>query len=115
MFFILLFAKRNDLLISNDLDTLLANYLASKIRKIPLLYDSHEYFTEVPELRARAGTKKVWESIEGRILPKLKYAMTVSDSIAAAYHEKYGTPFRVIRNVSKFRTPENDPTFHDLY
>ncbi len=115
LFFILLFRKRPDLLISNDLDTLLANYLVSRIRRIPVLYDSHEYFTEVPELIHRQGTKKVWESIERRILPKLTYAITVSDSIAVEYSKKYGTDFRVIRNLSEARFPESDPAFHDHY
>ncbi len=115
LFFILLFKKRPDLLISNDLDTLLANFLVSKIRRIPVLYDSHEYFTEVPELIHRPATKKVWERIEGRILPKLTYAITVSDSIAAEYSKKYATKFRVVRNLSEARIPESDPAFHDHY
>jgi len=115
LFFILLFRKRPDLLISNDLDTLLANYLVSRIRRIPILYDSHEYFTEVPELIHRPGTKKVWERIEKRILPNISYAITVSDSIAEAYSEKYTNNFRVIRNLSESRVPESDPAFHDHY
>jgi len=115
LFFILLFRKQQDLFISNDLDTLLANYLVSRIRKTPLLYDSHEYFTEVPELTNRRRTKKIWERIEQRILPRIKYAITVSDSIASTYNEKYGTPFSVIRNVSYSRKPLIDPAFHDRY
>ncbi len=115
LFLLLLFRKRQDLFISNDLDTLLANYLVSRIRKTPLLYDSHEYFTEVPELTNRRRTKKIWERIELRILPHVKYAFTVSDSIAKTYKEKYGTPFSVVRNVSYSRTPILDPAFHDRY
>jgi glycosyltransferase involved in cell wall biosynthesis len=98
LFLFLLFA-RFDVLLSNDLDTLPANYLASKLRNNPLVYDSHEYFTEVPELVNRPRVQKVWEWLEKRMLPNLKNAYTVCDSIANAYQKKYGTPFKVVRNV----------------
>jgi glycosyltransferase involved in cell wall biosynthesis len=98
LFLFLLFAKF-DVALSNDLDTLTANFLASGFRNKPLVYDSHEYFTEVPELVNRPRVQKTWEWLEKRMLPKLKNAYTVCDSIATAYREKYGTPFRVVRNV----------------
>ena len=49
-----LFIRKNnaDLLVANDLDTLWPNNYFSKRRKIPLVYDSHEIFCEVPELGA---------------------------------------------------------------
>ena len=49
----LLIVKRPSLFISNDLDTLPANFLAGRIRSVPLIYDSHELFTQVPELIER--------------------------------------------------------------
>ncbi len=97
LFLFLLFAKFN-VLLSNDLDTLPANFLASKLKNKPLVYDSHEYFTEVPELVNRPAVQKTWEWLEKRTLPKLKYAYTVCDSIAEIYRQKYGTSFRVVRN-----------------
>ena len=97
LFFLLLFRKA-DLLVSNDLDTLLANYLVSKIKGIPLVYDSHEYFTEVPELEGRKA-RKVWLAIENYIFPKLKEVITVNDSIAKIYKEKYGVDVKVVRNL----------------
>jgi glycosyltransferase involved in cell wall biosynthesis len=98
LFCLLLFSKC-DLLLANDLDTLLANFLASKLKNKPLVYDSHEFFTEVPELVNRPQVKKIWEWLERKMVPGLKHAYTVCDSIARIYTEKYGVPFRVVRNV----------------
>jgi glycosyltransferase involved in cell wall biosynthesis len=98
LFFFLLF-KKIDILLSNDLDTLLPNYLISKIKFIPLVYDSHEYFTEVPEIQHRPFVKTTWQAIERLTVPKLKYAYTVNNSIAKLYFDKYHIHFDVIRNV----------------
>lgn len=98
LFLYLLFHKF-DLLLSNDLDTLLANHLASLIKSKELVYDSHEYFTEVPELKANKFAKKTWEMIEGWIFPKLKHTITVNDSIAELYNAKYGKHPLVVRNI----------------
>lgn len=98
LLFFLLFSKF-DILLSNDLDTLPANFVAAKVKNKPLVYDSHEYFTEVPELINRPQVKKIWEWLEKKMVPKINTAFTVCDSIAAIYEEKYGTPFRVVRNL----------------
>ncbi len=98
LFFSLLFSSA-EIILSNDLDTLPASYLASKIRGKKLVYDSHEYFTEVPELINRPAIQNTWRKIEKAILPNLKNAYTVCDSIANAYHQQYGTSFQVIRNL----------------
>lgn len=99
LFFLLLFRKA-DKLVSNDLDTLLANYLVSKIRRIPLVYDTHEYFTEVPELINRPRVQKVWLRIERWIFPQLKHVITVNQSISDRYFERYGIRAVVVRNIS---------------
>jgi len=98
LFFFLLFRKA-DIFLSNDLDTLLANYLASRIRRKELVYDSHEYYTETPELVNRKRVQKIWKWLEGRILPKLKTVYTVNDSIAGLFMEKYKIRVDVIRNL----------------
>ena len=99
LFWFLLFT-RYDILVSNDLDTLLPNYLANKLKRKKLVYDSHEYFTEVPELVNRPKTQAIWERIEGKIFPKLKSVYTVNNSIASKYEDKYGVPLLVVRNIS---------------
>ncbi len=98
LFFILFFSKK-DILLSNDLDTLLPNYLISIFQKKKIIYDSHELFTEVPELVYRPFTKKIWCNIEAFILPKLKNTYTVCNSIADYYNKKYGTNFKTIMNM----------------
>jgi glycosyltransferase involved in cell wall biosynthesis len=100
LFFFLLFRK-SDVLLSNDLDTLLASFLAHKCKlKSELVYDSHELFTEVPELINRPKVRAVWLRIERWIFPKLTKVYTVNASIAKCYREKYKVEVKVVRNVS---------------
>ena len=99
--FLLLFFKKVDVLVSNDLDTLLANYMANKFkRNSSLVYDSHEYFTEVPELTSRPSVQKIWLRIERFIFPSLEKIYTVNDSIAKIYTDLYQKKIHVIRNIS---------------
>ena len=99
LFFYLL-CHKYDLLVSNDLDTLIPNFLVSKLKRLPLVFDSHEYFTGLPELNERPFVKSVWKTIEKRILPHLKSVMTVSDSIAGLYENEYNIQPLSVRNCS---------------
>lgn len=104
LFIILLFSKV-DIYHANDLDTLLANYLAAIIRRKPIVYDSHEYFTGVPEIQNKKIVKKIWQTIEQFIFPKLKHIITVNQSIAQLYKEEYKKDLRILRNVpNKIKT-----------
>jgi glycosyltransferase involved in cell wall biosynthesis len=98
LFIFLLFSKF-DLVLANDLDTLPGGFFASRLKGKPLVYDSHEYFTEVPELVARPFVRTIWAWIESQIVPRLKVAYTVNESLALLFEEKYGIPFHVVRNL----------------
>lgn len=98
LFFCLLFNKA-EVLVSNDLDTLLPNYFISKIKNIPLVYDTHEIFCEVPELQNNATKKAIWKKLERYLFPKLNYVFTVNESIAKIYQNEYHIPIKVVRNV----------------
>lgn len=88
-----------DILVSNDLDTLWPNFTVARQRKIPLVYDAHEIFTEVPELIHRRFKQRTWQRLERKLLPHIKHMITVNDSIANWYHEKYGVQPLVVRNI----------------
>ncbi|MBL4863187.1 MAG: glycosyltransferase family 4 protein [Crocinitomicaceae bacterium] len=113
--FLFLLFKRADILLANDLDTLLANYTASKFKKnVELVYDSHEYFTEVPELTSRPRVQNIWLRIERKIFPKLTTIYTVNHSIAAIYSDKYNKDIKVVRNISPLWKPEALKTKKEL-
>lgn len=99
-----LLLSRADLFYANDTDTLLANYLAARLRRKPMLFDAHELFPEVPELVGRPHVKAFWQHIEDLILPRIARrndmaAITVCHSIADIYHHRYGLHMDVVRNV----------------
>ena len=102
LFFFLLFAKV-DLIFANDLDTLPAALWAAKIRKKRLIFDAHELFFEMPELQHRNFQKKIWKKIEDIFIPKLDSAITVCQSIADYYKEKYHIDFKAVRNMPLYK------------
>lgn len=106
LFFLFLFSKC-DILLSNDTDTLLANFFAVKIRRKKLVFDAHELFPEVPELANRPNTKRIWEKIENWIFPQLTHSYTVCNSISDYYKKLYQIEMKVVRNVPYFHTTNN--------
>ena len=94
-----LLRTRCDIVWANDTDTLPACWLAARLRGRRLVMDSHELFPEVPELIDRPRVKRVWERIEGLLLPRCDANMTVCQSIADYYRSKYGVEMTVVRNL----------------
>lgn len=114
--FLFLISRKFNLLVSNDLDTLPANYIVWKTRTIFLnlswlnnrsmrlepmrhLHDCHEYFRGVPELVGRPFTVKIWKWIEDRIFPHLNLITAVNESVAELYKTEYRKEITVLRNV----------------
>ena len=97
--FLLLLGRKSDALCAIDLDTITAVYCAGKLNRAKLVYDAHEYFTEVPEVVRRPVVKRTWESVEKRFVPKFNLIYTVSSSLAELFSSKYSVPVSVIRNL----------------
>jgi len=99
-----------NLVVSNDLDTLPANFMAFRLKRLfgrtgkrsgnfRHLHDCHEYFRGVPELNGRKLVSAVWKWIEDRIFPQLQYVVAVNQSVADLYHREYGNQILAVRNV----------------
>ncbi|MBR6064277.1 MAG: glycosyltransferase [Bacteroidales bacterium] len=104
LFFYLLF-HHFDLFVANDLDTLLPNFLISKLKRKRLVYDSHEYFCGELSIADRPFVKRVWKSIERFCFPKLKDVITVSQSIVDQYEQEYAIRPHLVRNIPPKATP----------
>jgi len=98
LFFRLLFCK-TDYFLANDLDVLIPTFICGRLRNKKIFYDTHEYFTGVPELRNSPAKRKVWKMAEDFIFPKLTTVYTVNDSVKNKYREEYANEIGVIRNV----------------
>ena len=62
-------------------------------------YDTHEYFTGVPELKDANLKRKVWKFFENWIFPRLPVVYTVNESVKNKYKAEYGNQISVVRNV----------------
>ena len=109
LFFYLLFQKA-DLLVANDLDTLLPVHLVARLRKKSVIYDTHEYFTGAPEVAGRAPVFFFWKWLEDRLFKRQQTIITVNHSIAQLYHQKYGKELHVVRNMPPYREPQEPPS-----
>ena len=83
---------------SIDLDTLAAGWASAGIRRKPLVFDAHEFYTELPEVVGRGFVGPFWRALERFLLPKVRHNFTVSRTIADALEQRYGQPFRVLPN-----------------
>lgn len=105
--FLYLLFKKCDIISSVDLDTILPCTLISKIRSKKLVFDAHEYFTEVPEVTNRKIVKGIWEIVAKGCIPQANKAYTVGESLAEIFIKKYKKDFSVIQNVPNLNDKKN--------
>lgn len=106
-------ADKNTILLANDIDALVPNVLISKQLGIPLVFDSHEIFTEMPAIQGKLS-QKIWRFLERKYIPNIQYMMTESVSYANWFTETYGVKPIVVRNIprkitDKIEIPDNQP------
>ena len=88
-----------DAIWSNDLDTLYPAVKVGRKRGLPVVYDSHEFFTEAAGLTNAPIKRWVWLMLERMTVPHLGQMITVNNSIASSYKNRYGIEVDVLRNM----------------
>lgn len=96
--FFLIFNK-TDIVVANDLDTVLGVYFGTKFLNTKKVFDAHEYFTEVPELNNKKFKKNVWSWIENKYVRLFDKHYTVNNSLANIFKENLNLYFQIVRNV----------------
>lgn len=108
-----LMRNRYDILCAIDLDTILPAIFAARLKGLPLVYDAHEYFTEMEEVVRRPVTRFIWRRIERFAMSHVQHAYTISEGYADLFQRDYPIQFEVIRNVPRFELmTEVHPTSH---
>ncbi len=106
----MLFWRKPDVIYSVDLDTLLPATIISKAKKLPLIYDAHEYFTEVPELQGRTFVQNIWRKIERYGIKQASLCITVGNELSKIYESFYSKTFHTVRNVPILQDTQNEET-----
>jgi glycosyltransferase involved in cell wall biosynthesis len=106
-------ADKNTILYANDLDALLPNYLISKKLNIPLIFDSHEIFSEMPAIQGKMS-QKLWRYLQKSVVPNIKFMITASSGYANWFKNQYGVNPVVVQNAPRkldftIEIPENNP------
>jgi glycosyltransferase involved in cell wall biosynthesis len=99
----ILLSKKMDAVCAIDLDTILPVYYASRLRRIPRVYDAHELFCEIEEVASRPAIQKMWYGIERHTVPHFPYGYTVNKSYVDEYRRMYGVEYEIVRNATVLR------------
>lgn len=94
-----LISHRPELVYAVDLDTIMPAVLYKKLFSAKVIFDAHEYFTEVPEIQHKPLVKKWWTWIENACVPQVDLAITVNQSLADIFSKKFNKVFTPIFNV----------------
>ncbi len=106
--FLYLIRDRSDIVCSVDLDTVLAVGLLKRLRpSVKVVFDAHEYFTEVPELQGRKTIQRIWNAVGDSFVPGFDAAYTVGPALAAMFTAKYKIDFKTVRNLSVLRSSQD--------
>lgn len=97
--FLFLLKTNSNIISAVDADTILACTIAAICKRTKLVFDAHEYFTEVPELVNKPVVKFIWKTIQQACINRVNAAYTVSPSLAHIFTKQFGLAFSTIYNM----------------
>lgn len=78
-----------DLVQAHDLDALEAATLLGEKLKVPIIYDTHELWSEQPFIDSKEAVHH-WDALEARLISKVQAVMTVNEPLAQILQGRYG-------------------------
>ncbi len=118
-----IFALRNaaarenpDFFHAHDIDGLLAVAPVARRKKIPLIYDSHELWSENLANRQLKWVKWLIPILEKYLIGFSQYGITASQSYADQLKKKYHRDFFLVRNMPKLENiRKSSLDFHQMF
>lgn len=99
---------------AHDLDALLPAMRVARQRCLPLIYDSHELWTEQSSLRGRPHIRAIWMLLERFLIRSVDQTITVSQSIADELQQRYGlAQVCLVRNLPPYQPPVSSHRLRD--
>ncbi|MEI6040054.1 MAG: glycosyltransferase [Candidatus Berkelbacteria bacterium] len=101
---------------AHDLDGLLITAQVAKDKKKPLIYDSHELWSENLANKQLQSVKWIIPALEKSLIRYSQFGITASASYAEQLKKKYHRDFCVIRNMPKLDSLEqSNLDFHKMF
>lgn len=95
-------ACKPDIIHANDLDALLAAYIASRSWKCKIVFDSHEVYTDNFGLASAVLKKIFWSIVERWVIKRVDLVVCVSNAASDYFATKYNIPKPlVVTNCAK--------------
>ena len=95
-------ACKPDIIHANDLDALLAAYIATRSWKCKIVFDTHEVYTDNFGMASAVLKKLFWSFIESWIIKRVDLVVCVSNAAADYFAAKYNIPKPlVVTNCAK--------------
>lgn len=95
-----------DVFHAHDLDSLWPAAVAARRCRVPLVYDSHELWTEQASLVGRGFIRAFWRWLEGHLISRVDRTIAVSPSIGGILARRYGLDdITILRNLPPSRPP----------